>query len=251
VLESVAGITLAQLLLVWLVTVVAAILRAFTGFGFALAAVPAYALFLSPAEAVVLSASLSLCIGAQTYPQYAHHSQAREHWLLYACAVVGTVLGARLLQAMDRTSFQLVIGVVTILASVALSRFHPRRRDWGRPGQAGTGVLSGLVNGAFAIPGPPVIIYAMATQADPARSRAFMIGFFTFSALMALGTYAAAGLVSLHSLWLLLLVYPAIYLGDKLGYRLFTRHGGAQYRRVAIVLLMLLGVSIVLRGLLA
>ena len=249
-LESLVGIELPQLMLIWGVTVCATILRSFTGFGFALAAVPAYALFLAPAQAVVLSASLALGLGLQTLPQYVGKAQLRAQWLLYLLAAAATVLGAQLLQQMSSSGFRLAIGIITIVASLVLSRYHPRRTGPGKPAQAGAGLLSGLINGAFAIPGPPIIIYTMATQSDPARSRAFMIAFFTFSALMALANYAWAGLVSEQSLWLFLLAYPAVYLGDKLGFALFRRHGGAHYRRVAVVALLLIGVSITLRSLL-
>nr|VFK48942.1 MAG: hypothetical protein BECKTC1821E_GA0114239_11481 [Candidatus Kentron sp. TC] len=39
-----------ELPLIWIVVMAAAILRAFTGFGFGLAAVPAFALLLTPAQ---------------------------------------------------------------------------------------------------------------------------------------------------------------------------------------------------------
>ena len=117
--------------------------------------------------------------------------------------------------------------------------------------QFGAGLSSGLINGGFAIPGPPIIVYTMATEPDPARNRAFMIAFFTFSALVALAGFAIAGLVSARSGWLALAAYPALFIGDKLGYRLFDRFGGGLYRRLAITLLMVMGCVIGLRGLMS
>jgi uncharacterized membrane protein YfcA len=52
-----------QILLLWAGVIFASVLRAFTGFGFALAVVPVFAMFLAPAEVVVLAASLSLVLG--------------------------------------------------------------------------------------------------------------------------------------------------------------------------------------------
>ena len=52
-----------QILLIWAGVVFASVLRAFTGFGFALAVVPVLAVFLAPAEVVVLAASLALVLG--------------------------------------------------------------------------------------------------------------------------------------------------------------------------------------------
>ena len=249
-LEQFLSVSLPELCLIWAVTAGAAVLRSFTGFGFALAAVPVYAFFLPPAQAVVLSASLALAIGVHTFPQYARHADLAQRWPVFLMTVPGTLLGAVLLQRLDVEHFRLAIGILTILASLVLARFQPRRLTPGRWLQPSVGLTSGLMNGAFAIPGPPVIIFSMASESDPARSRAFMIGFFSFSALMALASYGALGMLSGQLVLLALLAYPAMRLGDRVGYRLFTRHGGSRYRAVAVATCLLIGVSITLRALL-
>jgi uncharacterized membrane protein YfcA len=242
------NLDLSQLALIWTITIAASVLRSFTGFGFALAAVPGFALFLPPEEAVVLSAGLSVALGLQTLPQYASKVSPQAQWPLLLMAIVGTAVGARLLQSMSEDLFRLTIGLTVVAASLVLAFYHPRRGDPSVALRGGAGLCSGLMNGAFAIPGPPIIVYAMATESDPARSRALMIAVFTFSSLIALLNYALGGLVSLQSGWLILAAYPAMYLGDKLGYALFLRSGGGAYRRVAVAVLLLIGVSIILRS---
>ena len=246
--ELIAGVTFPALVLIWVGTIGAAVLRAFTGFGFALAAVPIFSLFLSPGQAVVLSACLSLALGVQTYPQYAHHLNLSLQWPVFASAILAMPAGIVLLTAMESAQFQLAIGIVTVASAVFLSRFHPRPHAPGWLPRLGAGSASGLCNGAFAIPGPPIIVYIMATEADPGRSRAFMIGFFSITSLFVLIGFALAGLVSLQSLWLFLLVFPAMFIGDRLGYRLFRQYGGGVYRKVSIAALLLLGISIGLKG---
>ena len=58
-----------------------------------------------------------------------------------------------------------------------------------------------------------------------------------------------AGLVTPLSFWLFLLAFPAMYVGDKIGYRLFHRHGTTLYRRVALAALYAVGVGIILKAL--
>jgi uncharacterized membrane protein YfcA len=248
-LEAILELGWTGLILIWLATIAAALLRSFTGFGFALAAVPAYAFFLTPSQSVVLSASLSLVVGLQTWRVHAGKVPLRPLWPMYLMAVVGTLIGASLLQGFSTQTFHLCIGVTVILASIVLTRYHPQRQDVGIPTRGFAGLCSGLINGAFAIPGPPIVIYVMATEADPARSRALMISFFTFSSLVALTIFAVAGLVSWGSLGLFLCAYPAMYLGDKLGYAMFLRHGGALYRRVAVTALFGVGIAITAKSL--
>ena len=173
-LETLAGVTALELAMIWLVTAGAAVLRSFTGFGFALAAVPVYAFFLAPTEVVVLCASLVVILGLQTLPQYAGAMELSRQWPVLLAAVPGTVLGANLLRGMDVDEFRLALGVVIVIASLVLARFHPARRDVHHGVRAGTGLFSGILGGAFAVPGPPVIVYVMATEADAVRSRAFI-----------------------------------------------------------------------------
>jgi len=240
--EFLAALGPGKLLLIWTVILIAALLRAFTGFGFALAAMPIFARSMPPTQAVVRSASLALGIGLVTAPVYAHQVPLRCAVPMSIGAVLGTFAGASLLLQLTPEHFRLGIGLAVICACLALSLYRPRPA----PGNAATagavGVLSGLLNGIFAIPGPPVIVYALATQAEPARARALLLGFFTVSALVALTAYSAAGLVGWHSLWLFLTAFPVMLIGDRAGLVLFKRYGGALYRRVAIAALLVIGI---------
>nr|VFJ70439.1 MAG: hypothetical protein BECKFM1743C_GA0114222_105611 [Candidatus Kentron sp. FM]VFJ71224.1 MAG: hypothetical protein BECKFM1743A_GA0114220_105801 [Candidatus Kentron sp. FM]VFK18500.1 MAG: hypothetical protein BECKFM1743B_GA0114221_105511 [Candidatus Kentron sp. FM] len=235
---------------IWVVVIAAAILRAFTGFGFGLAAVPAFALFLTPTQSVVLSVSLTLAVGIQGWPQYRDKVSITALLPMSVFVVVGTILGTLLLIGLSLETFQLAIGVVTILACLILTLYHPRSRR-GQPGLMwGTSLFSGLMNGAFAMPGPPIIVYTMATEPDPDISRAFLIMFLTFSSVVALASYGMYGLINLQSVYLFLFAYPAMYLGNRFGSRLFFRHGRRLYRRVALTTLFFIGLSVIGKALL-
>ena len=239
-----------QLLAIWLVAVVASLMRAFTGFGFALTAVPAFSLMMAPTDAVVLSASLGLVVSLIALPSYWGKYPFRQLLPLLVGALLGTALGVLLLRGITPRQFQFWIGLAVILACAVLTLYRPVRYRSPGPGWVGaTGLASGLLNGALATPGPPVIIYAMATE-PPERSRALLMTFFLFSGLLALGSYGLAGFITVASPWLALLTFPAMYLGDKLGFYLFRRYGSGLYRRVALTVLFALGGSIMARALL-
>ncbi len=239
-----AGISLPEVLLLWLVVVLAAVLRAFTGFGFALAAMPVFALVMPPTEAVVLSASLTLAVNLLTVKSYWGVFPLRPLMPMLLLAGLGTWVGANLLERFSPAQFRFWIGAAVIAACALLAFYRPRHHRHG-PWLGGlTGMASGLLNGAFAIPGPPVIVYAMAAEPQPARSRALLMTFFLGAALMALAAYASAGFVTTRAPWLFLLAFPAMFLGDKLGFWLFDRYGGRLYRRVALLVLFAIGASI-------
>lgn len=238
-----------QLLLVWGVVIMAAVLRAFSGFGFGLAAVPVFALFMPPTQAVVLSTALTLAISLLTFRTYWGGYPLQKMLPMLALLVVGTGCGAAVLSQISPGQFRLWIGLLVITACIVLGLYRPREREPGAVLGGFTGLLSGLMNGAFAIPGPPVIIYAMATQPDGHRSRSLLMTFFLFSSLLALFSFGIAGFITPVSPWLFLLAFPAMYIGDKLGYTLFRRFGSAFYRRVALGMLFALGIAITARAL--
>ena len=73
--------------------------------------------------------------------------------------------------------------------------------------------------------------------------------FFTASSLLALLSYAVAGLFEPTTPWYVALALPALFLGDWLGNLLFVRYSGAFYRRVAVLVLFLMGVLVIARSL--
>ena len=65
--EIMPDMSITQLWLVALAVLFAALMRSFSGFGFALMAVPVFSLFLTPGDSVVLSTSLTSAIITPTY----------------------------------------------------------------------------------------------------------------------------------------------------------------------------------------
>lgn len=231
------------------VVVFAAVLRAFTGFGFGLAAVPVFSLMMSPAEAVVLSTGLTLAVSVITLRSYWGQVPLRPMLPLFPSAALGTVLGVALLSRVSAEQFQLWIGILVIVACFVLTFYRPVPRVPRRSVTVATGLAAGLLNGAFAIPGPPVVVYAMATESEPYRARALLITFFLFSSVVAIASFAAAGFVSARSPWLFLLALPSMLIGDKIGYVLFHRYGSTLHRRVALLVLLAVGVATIIRAL--
>lgn len=239
-----------KMLAIWVALVFASLLRAFTGFGFALAAMPVLALFVTPTDAVVVTAALTLGTNLLGIRGFWGDAPKRPLLPILLMSGVGTAIGAQLLRGLTMQQFQLWIGLGVIAACVLLTLLHPSPRP-PRPGvPALAGLASGLMNGAFAIPGPPIIIYAMATEADPRKSRAMLLTYFMLAAVIALGVFGAAGYLTLRSFWLFVLGMPAMLVGDRIGYALFIHYGSAMYRRIALGVLYAVGISITLRAVL-
>ena len=242
-------VNIQQILIIWAGVVFASVLRAFTGFGFALAVVPVLAVFLAPAEVVVLAASLALVLGFISVRVWWGVFTLREVLPLILLALVGTVMGTTLLTGMSGGSFQLLAGIAVLLACVGITVSRPSTPVDSPVLTGSAGFISGLMNGALALPGPPIIVYALLTEFDPARSRALMTLFFSVSSVLALASYVVAGLYVPGTLWYVVLALPALYLGNRLGTALFLKYFGQFYRRVAVLVLLAMGIMVIVRAL--
>lgn len=246
-LENSFGFDFHQLLLLWFVVLLAAILRAFTGFGFSLAAVPGFSLLLVPTQSAVLSTALVFIISLIALPNYWGIVPIRPMLPIMVLMLVGTAIGTAILAIVSPPQFQLGVGIIVLIACLFLAFIQPSSKS-PKPFWAWlAGLFAGLMNGAVAIGGPPMIIYAMMTQSDPKHSRAWLMTILGFAAAIALVAFGIAGFVDQSTLLLVLLAFPALYLGNYLGTNLFKRFGNNLYRRIAISVLVMIGLSLVLR----
>ena len=162
-----------QLIAVGGTALAAALLRAFTGFGFAMIAVPVFSL-------------CSCQMKPWCWPHLDHRRQLhsyKEWWGKFPVdqftpmilgSLAGTAVGVYLLSGMSRSEFQLWIGLSVIVATLATALVRPSNKvSVPKSVTAGTGIASGLMNGAFAIPGPPVVVYTMAVSQTQARRAHF------------------------------------------------------------------------------
>lgn len=246
--EFLQNITLLEASIIWLVVILAAILRSFTGFGFALAAVPAFSLFLPPTQAVVLVSLLTLAVNLIYARNYLTNIPLNPLVPLVITAIIGTIFGTQIIKRISVETFQFWVGCSVIAGCMAMIFMRKIRIPVNAFTTYLTGLLSGIMNGSLAIPGPPIIIYALQSQSTAEKSRILLMTFFFASAFIALISYGFAGFVNMQSLWFFVLAFPAMLIGDRLGFYLFNQYGSALYRTIAISCLMVIGVLITLKS---
>ena len=111
-------------------------------------------------------------------------------------------------------------------------------------GGAAIGVLSGWLQGAYAIGGPPVVLYIMARAKTPEEIKGFLGVYFTFICVVTASLYGVGGLFSLHGFKLSLYYSPAVLAGAALGAWAFNRLGREWFRRIVLLLLLAAAVAL-------
>jgi len=228
----------------------AGVLRGFTGFGLALAAVPALTLILPPREVVPCVLLLQVVAGLQLVPSTRHVVDWVALVPILAGAVVATPIGTAVLAEVPSDPMRMAIGVVLLVAVALLWRTPTFQTRPGLAVRLALGVVSGLLNGGTAMAGPPVIAYFLAASDRVDVGRASLLMYFFL--LSVAGTAAAvfAGLITARTLVLGAMLLPAIVVGNGIGHRLFGRASAEAYRRVALALLAAMAVVAIGRSLL-
>jgi uncharacterized membrane protein YfcA len=226
----------------------AGVLRGFTGFGLALAAVPGLSLILPPREVVPCVLLLQVVAGFQLVPSTRHAVDWHSVGPIFVTAALATPIGTALLADLPADPMRAVIGGV-LLAAVALLWRAPRFAR--RPSlgvRLGLGVLSGLLNGATAMAGPPVIAYFLAVATRAEVGRASLLTYFLLLSLAGVAAAVLAGLITLQTLTLAAVMLPAVVAGNAVGHRLFGRASEEAYRRAALALLAAMALLAMVRA---
>lgn len=231
------------------VAAAAGLLRGFTGFGFALLAVPALTLVFRPAEVVPCVLLMQLLAGMQLVPATIRHVDWASAGPMLAAAVVVTPLGTKLLSAVSADAMRAGIGLLLLVTVPVLWRNPSRLGRPGLPVRLAVGVASGLLNGSTAMSGPPVIAYFLAT-AEARVARASMLAYFLLLSIAGVASSVHGGLVERETVLHAAFLVPPLVAGTWLGHRWFDLASDEAHRRTALVVLAITAVAALARVLL-
>ncbi len=220
----------------------AAFTFSFAGFGFPWVALPLLSLVIPVKDAVVFHYPIMLAVVAYHAWRFRAHLSWRRHWPMLAGAAVGMPLGVWVLLNLPETGLKKGLAIFIVLSVIALSL------DWGRRlagrltgsvwGAGITGLISGWMQGAYAIGGPPAVLYMVAKAEKPEEMKGFLGAYFCFIGVVVGALLAMGGLFTWH--WLKMSVYysPAVVVGMLLGAWAFRRASSLWFKRMVFCLLL-------------
>ena len=210
-------------------TFASAFVRGLAGFGMAIILVPILALALTPIEAVLIINFLALFIGLSELRMFLAHAE-KSAWVIGGLVLVTTAPGLIALAATPPDLARLLIALVALSAFIAILLPTREAHMPGPVTTGATGVASGLLTGFAGMPGPPVVPYYVGRKIARQVAKASMLLIFTIAAFAGLVSGYAIGELGWRLLWLAVLLFPAVLLGNWLGAKAFGKVSDTAWR---------------------
>jgi uncharacterized membrane protein YfcA len=218
----------------------AAIVRGFSGFGFSLLSVIAISLVMPVSEIVPSIFLLEVAASLNLVPGIWREIDWKSlRWLMLGY-VVGLPAGTYALINAPADPAQILLGIFVIATAIMMLRGFRLTKTPGPADSTATGVASGVLNGAFGIGGPPVVLFYLSAPGAAAIGRASIIFFFLFTDLLGVGYFATQGLVTRQSFVQFVFWMPTLLIGVWIGAHGFRRIDQATFRRWVLIILIAL-----------
>jgi hypothetical protein len=225
--------------------------HALVGFGFAQVSMGLLPFIRDPGPASVIFSMVAVVSNARVLWSVRDSFRWRD-WAGPAVGLAaGMPIGIYFFNQLETSQLRLAIGLTLLLAVVLMMamRLTPTVRQWiedsdfrpGWPTAVTAGFLAGILGGAVAIPGPPMIIYGTFMAASNLwtghRMKATFTAFFGTLMLYRVGSLLAAGKITAGLAVEAAVSLPALFLGAWLGLVIYDHIPQKTFRWVIIGML--------------
>lgn len=216
---------------------VAGIVRGFAGFGTAMIYLPIAAQIMPPVWAITTLASMDIIAPSVHIPAALRNGHRRDLLRLMIGVVALLPLGLWLLARTEPDVYRYLVSILSLLMLGVLLGGFRYRGSVTPPMVYGIGGAGGLLGGAAGLPGPPVILFYMASPHGPAVIRANTSAYLFFYDILLLVILLCLSRFEMAPFVLgILLSLPAMA-GNLLGGWLFDPRHEKLYRIVAYVII--------------
>jgi uncharacterized protein len=225
------------------IVTVAGLVRGTTGFGGAMLMTPVLSALLGPVPAVVTALLLETAAAVVMFPDALPKVRWRTLLYLTLPAIVTVPIGGYLLMTIDPGIARKMISAVVIVFSSMLLlglRYNGSPRALT---SVALGSVVGALLGATSVGAPPVILYLLSGPDPVTVTRANLTVFVTAISVIGLVMLGAAGAISVSLATSAMLLTIPFLLATWLGAKLFARLSDAGVRRIALCLMLFVGVA--------
>ncbi len=229
------------------VAAAAGLMRGFAGVGSGMLMAPVFAILFGPVQTVAIIVLMEIVVTGQLLPGVRREIDWKVIAPMGIAAACLMPVGSWLLVSLDPDLIARGIALVVVAFSALLMagwRYEGGKKLWAT---LGVGALSGVLMASTSLGNPPVMAYLLSSRDAAATNRANFTGYFAVTLVALIAMMAVAGLIDGRALLTAALLLPVFMAGAWAGSRLFRRSSEALYRRVALGLLLCVGMYGLLR----
>jgi len=220
--------------------------QSLTGFGVALVTMALLPSLIGLQVATPLVALVGIVLEVLMLIRYRESIKLKSIIGLIISSTLAIPVGVIYLQHLNEKIALFILGLIIAgYAIYALSGFHLPKLN--HPLWAWIfGFLGGLLGGAYNTSGPPAVVYGNCRSWTPHEFKSNLAGYFLIGSCVVVATHWASGnftLIVWQNFWLTL---PALLIGFFLGQFMDRWVGPELFRRIVLVMLVLLGVRLML-----
>lgn len=228
------------------VVALAALVRGYSGFGFAAIAVVGLNFFLPPQQSIPVVLGLDVLCSVGLWKQARRQADIATFKILTFGSLAGIPVGLSLLILIPEHKLKLLICLVVLLLSLILLFDFKLQSSEGVKAKLSFGMASGVGTAGASVGGPMIVYYMLSSSLVPSAQRATMILFFIVSEVLALGALFCSGFVDMQIATLLVNLLPATFVAVRIGQWLFNRYPPKSLKHFALpimVFISVLGIS--------
>lgn len=233
-----------ELIALTAVVLLAIFTQSLTGFGSALVAMAVLPSLLGLQVAAPLVALVAATAELVLLLRFRSALTLQPIWRLAVGAVVGIPVGVLVLKQVNERITLTILGIL-IVGYALYALLHWKLPELKQPGWAfGFGFAAGILGGAYNTSGPPAVVYGDAIHWSPAAFKANLQAFFLLNDVLVVGTHGVTGNLTGQVWQLYLLSVPFLVLGIVAGRYCERFVNPAAFRRIVLVLLIVLGIRL-------
>ena len=219
---------------------VAAVVRGYSGFGFSAIVIVSASLIIEPAAIVPALFILEIIASIYMLPSVRHQIDYPNFWPLFAASVVGLPVGQFLLVHLPADTIRVSISLGILLATLLLWRGYGFGQKMTNPLACLAGFLLGFGSGMASMGGLLAMVVFLGANYPAAQTRAMFVTIFFAMYVYGVGVAAINGLITYTTLWIVLVMLLPMFIGIFLGQRQYRSATQESFRKLALILLMIL-----------
>ncbi len=235
-------------LLVLIILFLSTFIRSALGFGDALIAMPLLAIVVGLQVATPLTAMGATTIAIIILIKAWKKVDIKAAWRLVITTWIGIPIGIFFLKAAPELLVKSLLGIIITgfgLYNLIVPNL-PRllNENWAYL----TGLIAGILGGAYNTNGPPVVIYGMLRRWDSEKFRATLQGYFLPTGVAILISHSIAGMWTPQVVYLYLYSIPVIVGAVLIGGKVNQLIPQGKFDKIIYGFLVVIGILLIIRG---